>query len=248
MRKGRPADRYSCGAQTTNVSCTCGSGGFDYACRRCQQPICRACVSAAHSLHETDTIRAVAEELKREVDAVLSDRIRTDKESQITDVKNRVANLKQELRKLETIQIESINKHIEELKQALETTRTDLVNRVSHIVKEETDSLNKIERNLNRVEQNLTRIYNDVDQLLTKANDIEVVNKAYNLQEEIDEILGTDLLTPSRSEAYDAKFAVGAIDIGVLRDMCGEIVIPARTGLGAIGGSDSHTTKKVGEH
>lgn len=223
MRKGKLPGRYSSGAQTTNNACTCESGGFDHACRRCQQPICKACLSTAHSLHETGTIRAVADELKVEVGAVLSDRVRRARKDEITDVKNRVANLKKELHKLETEQIDSINEHIQELKQALETMRVDLVSRVSHIVKQETDSLNKMERNLKRTEQTLTRIYDDTVQLLTKANNVEVVSKAYDLKEEIGEILGTDLSLPSRGAAYDAKFVAGTIDFDILREMCGEV-------------------------
>ncbi|KAL5016003.1 hypothetical protein ScPMuIL_005592 [Solemya velum] len=245
MRKGKLPDRPSSGAQTTNNACTCESGGFDHACRRCQQPICKACLSTAHSLHETGTIRAVADELKVEVGAVLSDRVRRARKDEITDVKNRVANLKKELHKLETEQIDSINEHIQELKQALETMRVDLVNRVSQIVKQDTDNLNKIERSLKRTEQTLTRIYDDAVQLLTKANNTEVVSKAYDLKEEIGEILGTDLSLPSRSAAYDAKFVAGTIDIEVLRDMSGEIVMPAVTGLGAVGRSGDHAAKTI---
>ncbi|KAL5015606.1 hypothetical protein ScPMuIL_007312 [Solemya velum] len=245
MRKGQLPDRPSSGAQTTNNACTCESGGFDHACRRCQQPICKACLSTAHSLHETGTIRAVADELKVEVGAILSDRVRRARKDEVTDVKNRVANLKKELHKLETEQIDSINEHIQELKQALETMRVDLVSRVSHIVKQETDSLNKMERILKRTEQTLTRIYDDTVRLLTKANNVEVVSKAYDLKEEIGEILGTDLSLPSRGAAYDAKFVAGTIDFDILREMCGEIVMPAVTGLGAVGRSGDHAAKTI---
>ncbi|KAL5020459.1 hypothetical protein ScPMuIL_003351 [Solemya velum] len=189
--------------------------------------------------------KAVADELKVEVGAVLSDRVKRARKDEITDVKNRVANLKKELHKLETEQIDSINEHIQELKQALETMRVDLVSRVSYIVKQETDSLNKMERNLKRTEQTLTRIYDDTVQLLTKANNVEVVSKAYDLKEEIGEILGTDLSLPSRGAAYDAKFVAGTIDFDILREMCGEIVMPAVTGLGAVGRSGDHAAKTI---
>ncbi|KAL5010726.1 hypothetical protein ScPMuIL_013031 [Solemya velum] len=102
-----------------------------------------------------------------------------------------------------------------------------------------------MERNLKRTEQTLTRIYDDTVQLLTKANNVEVVSKAYDLKEEIGEILGTDLSLPSRGAAYDAKFVAGTIDFDILREMCGEIVMPAVTGLGAVGRSGDHAAKTI---
>ncbi|KAL5019712.1 hypothetical protein ScPMuIL_002604 [Solemya velum] len=197
-------------------------------CRRCSKLVYVECLTLSPQSHNTDQVSIVAGGLRGRTK---ENTVPQTTQEQLDDEK-KVADNASELEAMETQTINRIIEHIGLMREQMKDIGEHLIQRVTASVNKDLKYCLDAEKNVKKVAASIKTLCDAANQIISKMDDIEVIEPECKFPEKLTETFDTaiGLPIPDRGSALGSDFIPGILDTNMLSDTCGKVSVTTDDG------------------